>query len=193
MTPPAIARLNIAINAARFCCASRCASSNRTSNSANSSSPQGRLTSQAAARIASSLGSATGMEMKSSQSHSPLVLSMKSRIYRATYVGDRCAPFSNGIMISLRIMKAGSRTKPKMQPMPLIRGLEPNVSRMSPPPSQQSHRPHTAMPVRADDNMVMHRDVQPLARVDDLACHLYVLTAGFGRSAGMVMHQYDRC
>lgn len=44
------------------------------------------------------------------------------------------------------------------------------------------------MPVRADDNMVMHRDVQPLARVDDLACHLYVLTAGFGRSAGVVVH-----
>lgn len=191
MISPAIARSNIAINAALFARAKLCASSNRASNSANSSSPQGRLTSQAAARMASSLGSARGMELKSSQSHSPLAPSMKSRICRATYLGGRCASFSNGIITSLRIMKAGSRMTPKMQPMPLIRGLEPNVSRMS-APSQQPHSPHTAMPVRAHDDMVMHPDVQPLARFDDLARHINVLTAGFGRSAGVVMHQYDR-
>lgn len=43
------------------------------------------------------------------------------------------------------------------------------------------------MPLRADDDMVMHGDVQPLACLDDLPRHVDILSAGFGRTARMVV------
>ena len=42
------------------------------------------------------------------------------------------------------------------------------------------------------DPMIMHRDVEALARFGDLARDFNVLTAGFGRTAGVVVHQDQR-
>src|SRR3546814_15913228 len=56
----------------------------------------------------------------------------------------------------------------------------------------QSFRAQAAMPLRPDDDVVVHRDVEPLARFGDLPGDLYVLAAGFGRSARMVVDQDQR-
>ena len=48
------------------------------------------------------------------------------------------------------------------------------------------------MPLRSNDDMIMHRDVEALARFGDLARDFNVLTAGFGRTAGVVVHQDQR-
>lgn len=52
---------------------------------------------------------------------------------------------------------------------------------------EQPLGPQADMPLRADDDMVVHADAQPLARLYDLARHVDVLTARFGRSAGVVV------
>src|SRR3546814_17985437 len=56
----------------------------------------------------------------------------------------------------------------------------------------QSFRAQAAMPLRPDDDVVVHRDVEPLARFGDLPGALYVLAAGSGRSARMVVAQDQR-
>ena len=45
------------------------------------------------------------------------------------------------------------------------------------------------MSLRSDDDMIMHRDVEALACFGDLARYLDILSAGFGRAAGVVVDQ----
>ncbi len=55
----------------------------------------------------------------------------------------------------------------------------------------QSHGPHTAMAIRADDDVIVNGNPQWTRRFDDLPSHRDVLFAGLRRPAGMIVHQNE--
>lgn len=63
-------------------------------------------------------------------------------------------------------------------------------------PLHQPHRAQAGMPFRADDDVIVDRDAQALARLDDVAGQLDIGAAGGGVAARVIVDhakQYYKC